>query len=44
MWPCFQQPPNRINSLTVNGAGQTVAHNAQGAMTQRGTLVMNWDA
>ncbi len=40
----YNAATNRINSLTVNGAGQTVAYNARGDMTQRGTLTMSWDA
>ncbi|MFZ2990696.1 RHS repeat-associated core domain-containing protein, partial [Ideonella sp.] len=40
----YDSSTNRINSLTVNGNAQTVAYNAKGAMTQRGTLTMSWDA
>ena len=35
---------NRINGFSVNGAGQTLTQDAKGNITQRGNLVMNWDA
>ncbi|GAA0756996.1 hypothetical protein GCM10009107_36140 [Ideonella azotifigens] len=35
---------NRINGFTVNGVGHTLTQDARGNITQRGNLVMNWDA
>ena len=35
---------NRINGFTVNGVYQTLTQDARGNITQRGNLVMNWDA
>lgn len=35
---------NRNNSLTIDGAGQIVAHDAKGAMPQHCSLLMNWHA